>query len=234
MTDPKQGQPDCPPSNTNPLNTTEGAAGDNSCPDSVERPKSPAPRDPGGKTSSKAETLLFLQDRDAAFRRELPPWARVLTGPAPVPGCGNAQSQLFYASGGPQLLTKLCSADQSARESAENMILTDVLATALQYKKRADGELGILLNHDDKSISDEGLVARLLAVSETQAGRIESAIRTRRCISRVGPLNLVVKGGSAPLQTNINIAPPGDNPHGSERGSPMCPEETPTAPSNGM
>jgi hypothetical protein len=239
MTDPKQSRTDPLPGGHESDSMKRNLAGSPPVPDPTAPPRSPAPRPPQGKIkagqSENERTLQALRDREVEFRKRLPPWAKVLaTGSTAVSGSGNAQSQLFHASGGPELLTRLCSADPGARESAENMILTDVLATALWYKKRADGELGALLNHDDKSICDEGLIARLLAVSETQAGRIESAIRTRRCISRVGPLNLVVKGGSAPLQTNINIAPPGDNPHGSERGSPMCPEETPTAPSNGM
>ena len=238
MTDQRPSQPGRLPGKRGPHNGRQSPADGAPAPDSAETPRSLAPRPPRGTLKAghpeDKRTLLVLRDREAEFRKKLPSWARVLAaGQAAVAGCGNAQSQQFHAFGGPELLTRLCSGDSSARESAENMILTDVLSTALWYKKRADGELGALLNHDDGSISDEGLVSRLLALSETQAGRIESTIRTRRSVNQVGPLNLVVKGGDAPLQANINIAAPGDRPHGSERGTPpTCPEGAPTAPSD--
>jgi hypothetical protein len=238
MTDAKQDNRESLPGNCDPHNGRQSPADGAPVPDpdeSLRRLTSHRPKHtPKAGHSENDQVLQILRDREAEFRKRLPPWARVLVaGQAAVAGCGNAQSQQFHAFGGPELLTRLCSGDSSARESAENMILADVLSTALWRKKRADGELGALLNHDDRSISDEGLVSRLLALSETQAGRIESTIRTRRSVNQVGPLNLVVKGGDAPLQANINIAAPGDRPHGSERGTPpTCPEGAPTAPSD--
>lgn len=148
-----------------------------------------------------------VSDMYIAFRRQLPSWARFASiGHAPGANDGSLQSQLFHSQGGPELLARLCSDDVAVRQRAETVILGDLLSTAVWTKKRVDMELAVKLNQGDVSIADEGVLPRLLELSEIQAARIESTIRIGRSVGQVGPLNLVVKGGSAPQQNNIRIS----------------------------